>query len=923
MHHTYKRKQWICVLIVTVFALVTVLEPITAVAAETGSQETQAQEQEKVQEQQDQIAVQSQEGSEAPEALQEEEQGSESDELDYEESANSWRFDNGQLIEQEQPQVKTRSMRRARAAYTAWGKNSNGQFVNSAGFVINGAIRKGVDVSEHQGKINWAKVKASGIDFAIIRCGYSGNYTKQDDKYWQYNVSECERLGIPYGVYLYSYANTPDKARSEAQHTLRLLKGHKPSYPVYYDLEDKVVASAGNSAIVNMANIYCSTLESAGYKAGIYANKSWWTSKLNSSSLNKYEKWVAQWYTSCTYNGSYRLWQCTSDGSVSGISGRVDLNFEFQRSDTDTYMGGWRSSGGKYYFYDFKGNLLTSQWITYKNNDYYVGADGARVTGKQTIDDKVYYFGSDGLLLKNAWFQSDGKKYYIDSENQPVLNSWKTDSGKKYYLGADGAAVTGAVDLDGNTYYFGSDGALKTNCWVRIENEKLYVNSQGIVQRDLCDEVEVITPIIEKWTRVSSTTMKLTWKKTEAEADGYEVQYSRAADFAGNVDTVKITDVDTVSTTVKDLDKNKKYYVRIRSYIKSAGQVYYSQWVSYAGVKADKTAAISLVKKAGKTFELNSSAGQKTGQYDVVQGSCTDGTYAYYVLYNKSNSKCRILKSRLSDNATVKVSGVLNLNHGNDITYNSDLKKLVVAHYSGAPYRLSLVDPESLTVTSYQDVKIPESLEGASSSELAAIKGFSGVAYNSERHQYVVRINQSHNYLLLDENMEPVKYVAVSKAGNNLNQGIDANNDYIFDVQSKAGSYNTVIAYDWDGEYQYSTRIPTGYEMESLFHNGDKFYAAVYSSYYQTYYTTHYKTKKVKWKRVKVKWKKVRGKWKYKKQWKYKTKYVYKTVKYKVKWKKVRGKWRYKTKKKKVRVTYRVAHKRLVRNNYVYNLGKI
>ena len=102
------------------------------------------------------------------------------------------------------------------------------------------------------------------------------------------------------------------------------------------------------------------------------------------------------------------------------------------------------------------------------------------------------------------------------------------------------------------------------------------------------------------------------------------------------------------------------------------------------------------------------------------------------------------------------------------------------------------------------------------------------------------------------------------------------------------------IVGQWDGEYQYMTRIPTGYEMESLFHNGSKFYAAVYSSYYQTYYTTHYKTK-----------------------------YVYKTVKYKVKWKKVRGKWKYKTKKKKVRVTYRVAHKRLVRNNYVYSLGTI
>lgn len=907
MHkHTYKRKQLICALIVAVFAVVTVFEPITAVAAETGGQEPQAQEQSQSDSQnQDQQQAQTQSSTQAEkpaEAALQEEAENDSGELDYEESANSWRFDHGQLIEEEQDQPSSSMMRKSRAA--------------------NKYIRKGIDVSKHQGKINWAKVKAAGIDFAIIRCGYGSDQKDQDDAYWQYNVSECERLGIPYGVYLYSYANTTAKARSEAQHTLRLLKGHRPSYPVYYDLEDDIVAKAGNSAIVNMADIYCSTLESAGYKAGIYASKSWWTSKLSSSTLNKYEKWVAQWNSTCTYTGSYRLWQYSSNGSVSGISGRVDMNYELARSDTDTYMGGWRSSGGKYYFYDFKGNLLKSQWITYKNNDYYVDETGARVTGMQTIDGGTYYFGSNGVLLKDTWFESGGKKYYIDADNQPLKDTWKEISGKKYYLGSDGAAATGPFDLDGNTYYFGSDGVLKTSTWVKIDGEKYYVNAKGIVQKDLCDEIEVIAPVITKWTRNSSTSMTLNWKKTEAEADGYEIQYSRAADFA-DAENIKIENPDTLTVTVKNLDKNKKYYVRIRTYVKSAGQVYYSQWVKYANVKADKTAAISLLKKAGKTFELNSSAGQKTGQYDVVQGSCTDGTYAYYVLYNKSNEKCRILKSRLSDNATVKLSGVLNLNHGNDVTYNSDLKKLVVVHYSGAPYRLSLVDPSSLTVTSYQDVKVPSSLEGASASTLSAIKGFSGVAYNSERHQYVVRINSSHNYLLLDENMTPVKYVAVSKAGSNLNQGIDANNDYIFDVQSKAGSYNTVIAYDWDGEYQYMTKIPTGYEMESLFHNGDKFYAAVYSSYYQTYYTTHYKTKKVRWKRVKVKWKKVNGKWKYKREWKYKTKYVYKTVKYKVKWKKVRGKWKYKTKRKKVRVTYRVAHKRLVRNNYVYNVGSL
>lgn len=467
---------------------------------------------------------------------------------------------------------------------------------------------------------------------------------------------------------------------------------------------------------------------------------------------------------------------------------------------------------------------------------------------------------------------------------------------------------------------------LSSTTYSTSENEHWRTCAAGVVVREkhtddnpckvcgykkkMSADIKVAAPVVEAWTRVSPESMKLSWKKTETDANGYEIEYSKAADFAGNVETIKVPNADIVLTTVEHLDKNEKYYVRIRTYIESEGQVYYSQWAKYANTRADKTASISLAKKSGKTFELNSSAGQSTGQYDIVQGSCADGTYAYYVLHNKSNDKCRILKTRLSDHGTVKVSGVLNLNCGNDITYNSDLKQLVVAHYSGAPYRLSLVDPDSLAVMSYQDVHLPENLEGAGSDALTAIKGFSAVAYNSERHQYVVKISSSHNYLLLDEDMTPVKYVEVSKAGDNQNQGIDANSVYIFDVQSKAGSYNTVIAYDWEGEYQYTTKIPTGYEMQSLFHNGDKFYAAVSNSYYQTYYTTHYKTKKVRWKKVKGKWK-------------YKTKYVYKTVKYKAKWKKVKGKWKYKTKKKKVRVTYRVAHKRLVRNNYVYDIGSL
>ena len=113
---------------------------------------------------------------------------------------NSWRYKNGERIYDEEPSMFSRS-----AVSNAWEK-VNGQYVNNRGEVIEGATLKGIDVSVHNGEIDWVKVKADGIDFAIIRCGYGQNQTNQDDSRWEYNVSECERLGIPYGVYLYSYA---------------------------------------------------------------------------------------------------------------------------------------------------------------------------------------------------------------------------------------------------------------------------------------------------------------------------------------------------------------------------------------------------------------------------------------------------------------------------------------------------------------------------------------------------------------------------------------------------------------------------------------------------------------------------------------------------------------------------------------------
>lgn len=214
---------------------------------------------------------------------------------------NSWRYQDGQPIDSSS---SDRSLN-----YKAYHEN---------------ATRQGIDVSEHNGVINWEQVKASGIDFAIIRCGYGMDFSTQDDLQWQRNVSECERLGIPYGVYIYSYATDTARAKSEAEHVLRLVRGHNLSYPVYFDMEDN---STLNSDLAAIAETFCTTVSNAGYPVGVYANLYWWNTYLTDARFSQWYRWVAQYNSSCDYAGNYSIWQYSSKGSVPGISGEVDMNY--------------------------------------------------------------------------------------------------------------------------------------------------------------------------------------------------------------------------------------------------------------------------------------------------------------------------------------------------------------------------------------------------------------------------------------------------------------------------------------------------------------------------------------------------------------------------------------------------------------------
>ena len=222
----------------------------------------------------------------------------------------------------------------------AYAKISGKTYYSAASSTISGKTNStdteiaGIDVSAHNQKIDWERVKKAGVEFAILRCGFGQDYKSQDDTYFARNLAECERIGIPYGVYIYSYALNTKNASSEADHALRLLKGHTPKYGVWFDMEDadgykKRNGMPSNKTLVNICIEFCDKMRKNGYKTVIYASLSWFNNQLKDSKLDKYDKWVAQWNDRCSYTKDYVMWQYTSSGLVDGINGRTDMNIMY------------------------------------------------------------------------------------------------------------------------------------------------------------------------------------------------------------------------------------------------------------------------------------------------------------------------------------------------------------------------------------------------------------------------------------------------------------------------------------------------------------------------------------------------------------------------------------------------------------------
>ena len=187
-------------------------------------------------------------------------------------------------------------------------------------------MKKGIDVSRWQSDIDWKKVKAAGIEFAIIQAGYGRELSQKDEKFEQ-NYSGCKSAGMPCGVYWYSYARTEAEAEQEAAVCLEIIRDRQLEYPVFFDVEEPAVLRLGKAQVSKVVRAFLRKVEAAGWFVGLYMSAYQLRDYIEDDVKQRYTVWVAHYGVGKPdYSGSYGMWQKSSTGSVDGISGNVGLD---------------------------------------------------------------------------------------------------------------------------------------------------------------------------------------------------------------------------------------------------------------------------------------------------------------------------------------------------------------------------------------------------------------------------------------------------------------------------------------------------------------------------------------------------------------------------------------------------------------------
>ena len=355
----------------------------------------------------------------------------------------------------------------------AW-KKVNGVYQMPDGSAIQNVLARGIDVSRWQGEINWSQVAADDVSFVMLGTRSKGAV----DPYFHRNIQQASAVGVKVGVYIYSLATTVEMAEAEADFVLDLIHDYPVSYPVALDMEDSTQGNLSKEELAAIANAFCKKISDSGYYPIIYANENWLKNKLDMS-LMDYPVWVARYSARPSYQNPV-MWQATSTGSVKGINGNVDIDFQFKDFSGQIPANTWRTINGKRYYYS-NYTKQKNAWAQDGSDWYYMDSEGLASTGWITVSGSRYYLDETTGKMQTGWRQDQGKWYYLGSSGA-VKKGWIEDNGAWYYTDSNGIMQTGWLDADGRRYYMESSGKMAVG-WTNQNGKWYYLDAAGVLAK--------------------------------------------------------------------------------------------------------------------------------------------------------------------------------------------------------------------------------------------------------------------------------------------------------------------------------------------------------------------------------------------------------------------------------------------------------
>jgi len=290
------------------------------------------------------------------------------------------------------------------AVIPAWTK-VNGAYIDDTGAPIEGAILRGVSVSKWQGDIDWTKVAADDVTFALIRMasiGYEGEYTM--DEFFDKNMREARNNGIHTAPYVYLQTKTVEEARAAARFAVEQAGKYDITYPIAVDIESQYILELSVQELTDVVNAFCQVIGDAGYTPIVYSDYNKFTTEMDTNQI-PYDIWLARYGGSNSYPNR-TMWQSTDKGVVNGISGNVCLEFAFKdyagtlnTADNGLTPGQWQEENGTWYFVN--NGRRWSGWIKPDGNWYYLepSKGGAMVSNTtMEIDGVTYTFDGSGVM---------------------------------------------------------------------------------------------------------------------------------------------------------------------------------------------------------------------------------------------------------------------------------------------------------------------------------------------------------------------------------------------------------------------------------------------------------------------------------------------------------------------------------------------